>query len=301
MFKRTQLIKRELFYFRKAFFEYKKFWAYVYYKYFFSKKILKKYKVLDKPVNNNDLSVHILTCHYDFKMFFWSILSYYESFTIYGQLYIHNDGTLNSKEINLIKKIFPRAIIIDARTFADEFKEKLDKYSVFKELRAKHFNFFSFKKIIDPFLASDKKMCLIFDTDVLWFKNPVEIEDQIKAGCPKSFMQKNNTYKFLKDGAEIEKQLTQFNAGIILYARENFDEKILVDFFQNINQDNIKELHFADQTGHVKCLRNLNALPEDKYIIRGVVDENVIAKHYTAPRRPLFYLEGIKILKEKLL
>ncbi|PIP29375.1 hypothetical protein COX27_01770 [Candidatus Kuenenbacteria bacterium CG23_combo_of_CG06-09_8_20_14_all_36_9] len=296
MFKRTQLIKRELFYWRKALFEYKKIWAYIYYKYIFSKKILDKNEILERPVNNSDLSVHILTCHFDFKMFFWSLASYYNAFKIYGQLYIHNDGTLSPKEINLIKKFFPSARIIDARTFANDFENKLNQYPVFKSIRARHFNFFSFKKIIDTFLAADNKMCLIFDTDILWFKNPIDIEEQIKLGCPRSLMQKNNTYKFLKDGAEIDQQLTQFNAGIILYARENFDTNILIDFFQQLNENNKKELHFADQTGHVKCLKNLSALPEDKYIIRGSVNENTIAKHYTAPRRPLFYLEGILVV-----
>jgi len=300
MFNNFQILKRELFYFRKSIFEYKKFWTYVYYKYFFSKKILTINKVLEKPVNNSDLSVHILTCHFDFKMFFWSLASYYNAFKIYGEFYIHNDGTLNNKEIGLIKKFFPNAKIIDARNFANDFKEKFEQYPVFKKIRAEHFNFFSFKKIIDPFLASDKKMCLIFDTDILWFKNPTELEEQIKLGCPKSMMQKNNTYKFLKDGAKIDRELTQYNAGIILYARENFDVKILVDFFQSINQNNKKELHFADQTGHVKCLKNLEALPENKYIIRDTVNENTIAKHYTAPRRPLFYLEGMKKIISKI-
>lgn len=298
MFKRPQIIKRELFYFRKALFEYKKFWSYIYYKYFFSKKILYKNKILEKPVNNLDLSVHVLTCHFDFKMFFWSLSSYYNSFKIYGQLYIHNDGTLSKKEVALIKKKFPQAIVIDARTFADDYANELDQYPLFKQIRAKHFNFFSFKKIIDPFLASKAKMCLIFDTDILWFKKPIELEEQIKNGCQKSLMQKNNTYKFLPNGEEIDKKLTDYNAGIILYNRQNFDTKILIDFFQNLNQDNKQELHFADQTGHVKCLKNLEGLPADKYIIRGEVNENTIAKHYTAPRRPLFYLEGLTIINK---
>ncbi len=292
MFKRKELIKRELFYFRKSLLEYKRFWAYVYYKYIFSKKILKQDKVLEKPVNNPNLSVHVLTCHWDFKMFFWSLSSYYKSFETIGQLFIHNDGTLSVKEVDLIKKFFPSSKIIDARTFDKEFSFKLDQYPVFRDIRAKNFDFFSFKKIIDPFLASDKDMCLIFDTDILWFKKPTELEEQIQNGCEKSFMQKNNSY----NDAEIDKKLTKFNAGIMLYARKNFDTQILTDFFKGLDQSNKDDLHFADQTGHVKCLKNLEALPEDRYIIRGDVNENIVAKHYTAPRRPLFYIDGIRKL-----
>ncbi|MFH1457482.1 MAG: hypothetical protein ABIF17_05275, partial [Patescibacteria group bacterium] len=255
-------------------------------------------EILEKPVNNLDLSVHILTCHWDFKMFFWSLVSYYKIFNIIGKLYIHNDGTLNSKEINLIKQKFPSAVIIDARDFNEKYADKLEKYPVFKKIRLKHFNFFSFKKIIDPYLASDKKMCLIFDTDMLWFKNPAEIENAIKNNCENlSYMQRNNKYK----DKEINKKLTDYNAGIILYARENFNVKILSDYFESLDENNRDDLHFADQTGHVKCLKKLKALPEDKYIIRGKVDENIVAKHYTAPRRVLFYTEGINKLKNKLL
>jgi hypothetical protein len=295
MFKRKELIKRELFYFRKSLFEYKKFWKYVYCKYIFSKKILKNNKVLEKPVNNPDLSVHVLTCHWDFKMFFWSLASYYNSFKMIGELFIHNDGTLSLVEVKLIKKFFPSANIIDARTFNKDFSIKLDQYPVFKEIRSKHFDFFSFKKIIDPFLVSDKKMCLIFDTDILWFKNPIEIENEIKNGCKNiSYMQKNNRYADEK----INKKLTDFNAGIILYARENFDAEILSGYFKTLNENNKDDLHFADQTGHVKCLKNLQALPSDRYIIRGKVNESIIVKHYTAPRRVLFYTEGIKKIYE---
>lgn len=301
MFKRRELIKRELFYLRKCLFEYKNFWEYIYYKYIFSKKILAGGKILEKPVNNPDLSVHVLTCHWDFKMFFWSLASYYQAFKTIGQLYIHNDGTLNTQEVSLIKKKFPSAIVLDARTFANVFADQLNHYPVFKNIRARHFNFFSFKKIIDPYLASDKKMCLIFDTDILWFKMPVELEQAINNGCQDSYMQKNNPHHFLKNGDEIDKQITGFNAGIILYARHNFDTEKLTAFFTKLNENNRQELHFADQVGHVKCLKKLKALPENKYVIRPPMDENILVKHYTAPRRPLFYLEGIKILKDKIL
>lgn len=291
-------VKLEFFYWRKAFFQYHRFWDYIYSKYFLARKILKLERILEQPVNQSDFSIHILTCHRDLCMIIWALASFYSVTKVVGQLFIHNDGTLNNKDQFILKKFFPNSIIVDAKDFQKNFSNKLKPYPVLEKFRYS-FPHFSFKKIIDPFFVSDKKIHLIIDSDILWFRRPVELEENILSDSKSSLMQLNNAkiYATFKGNQRLSDDLAVFNAGIILYNKENFEIEKLIEFFEKIDIGNPKNLHFADQAGHSYCLKNLGGLPEDKYVINKIVNNSVIAKHYTSPRRPLFYIEGIKILK----
>lgn len=295
-------IKLELFYIKKSFLKYKKGFRYLYARYFLAKKILKLNKILEKPINNNNLSIHLLTCHRDMVIMIWSVASFYQTSNVIGQLFIHNDGSLTTEDKKIIKKVFPSAKVVETSTFTKDYAAQLDAYPVLKNFRTKYKNF-SFKKIIDPYFVSDKKMHLIIDSDLLWFKNPVEIEQEIARGCEKSLMQKNNSEISVtfKDNQALDKRLVGFNAGIILYSKDNFNMEKFVEFLERIDENVKRNLHFVDQVGHAYCLENLEALPEDLYTIQSEVSPDTVARHYTSPKRPLFYIEGINILKEKFL
>ncbi|MFA6428756.1 MAG: hypothetical protein WCW02_04440 [Candidatus Buchananbacteria bacterium] len=296
-------IKLEFFYLRKAFFEYHQGWAYLYYRYVVAKRIIRVSRVLEKPINRQDFSIHVLTCHRDFVMTIWSLASFYQTAKVVGELYLHNDGSLNERELTILKKLFPSAKAVNTKTFLIDWKSALVPYPTLKEYREKYINFFSFKKIIDPYFVSNKNNHLIFDSDVLWLGNPAELMAEIEGGPKRSLVQKNNTAVCppFKNGFELSEKLTWVNAGIVLYNIENFDLAKLSELFKNLDEKCERSLHFADQTGYAYCLKNLELLSAEKYVIRAQVTPAVIAKHYTSPRRPLFYLEGIKVWANKIL
>jgi hypothetical protein len=280
MIKKLKSIKLELFYWRKAVFEYHKFWKYIYNKYFLAPKILKHNKVLEKPINNSDLSIHTLTCHKDFIMTLWSLASYYKFSEKIGQLYIHNDGSLTKKEKNIFKNFFPNSKIIEQENVKTNYN-KLDGHLEIKEVRKEKVNkYFLLKKLLDPFLISDKKYVMIIDSDLLWLKNPKEITDEIKNNCLNSLITTNNIKSFI-----------YFKNG----------EKIADKYFKNFDFNNSKNKHFIEQAGYAFCLNNLKKLPEDKYVINKEINEDVCVKHYTSPRRPLFYIEGLEKIKNEIL
>ena len=95
-------IKLEFFYLYKSFFIYKKGFLYLKNKYIIAPKILKLNKVFEKPVNNDNLSIHVLTSHRDFLMLLWSLASFYQVASIVGPLFIHNDGSLTAKDKRII-------------------------------------------------------------------------------------------------------------------------------------------------------------------------------------------------------
>lgn len=294
--------KLHLFYIRKAFFQYRRGFTYLFRRYLFASKILKTTLVLEKPINNQDLSIHILTCHRDLTLTVWSLASFYQVMPVLGQLFIHNDGSLNGGDIALLKRFFPSAKLVKANDFLTRYSDKLANFPTLAKFR-RQYNNFSFKKIIDPYFVSDKKFILILDSDILWFKPPVDLVAGIKGGGVNSLMQKNNVaiYASLKDGKAVAEKFAWFNAGIIFYNKENFDCQKLSDFFDSLDTTQPKNLHFADQLGHAHCLKNLLPLSEEKYIIGGAITNQVVAKHYTGPKRALFYLEGIDLIKKNLL
>lgn len=300
MMKFFKKIKLEIFYLRKSFFEYKNGFKYIFNKYILAKRILKFSGTLEKPINHSDFSMHILTCHKDIIMSIWALMSYYRVANILGQLYIHNDGSLNSVDKNLLLKLFPHAIIINSQDFVKEYGKKVESFPTLLKFRTEYKNF-SFKKIIDPYFVSDKSIQLIIDSDVLWYKNPVDIENEIKNNCQNSLMQSdhriiNSTFK---DGSLLSTDLSCFNSGIVLFAKENFDLNKFSNFLNNLDVSRPQNLHFADQSGYAYSLNNLLSLSQEKYPIKNNLSDLVVAKHYTSPRRPLFFIEGVEIINQQ--
>jgi hypothetical protein len=300
---RLKKVKLEFFYFRKAVFEYKHGFRYLTSKYRLAERILKNQTAIDRPINNKNLSIHVLTCHKDMIMMLWSLASYYQVVETIGQLYLHNDGSLTVRDLGVIRRLLPNAIIIESEKFKDNYADELSRYPVIKRFRENYPQFFSFKKIVDPYFVSDRKIRLIFDTDILWFKRPVELEDEISRLCPHSYMQANNVKieVTFNDGTSLDENLAGYNAGIILYSTENFSLQKFSSFLEKLDVSRERNLHFADQAGHAYALSKLQTLPAARYSIRKAIDSETTAKHFTSPRRPLFYTEGVFSLADTIL
>lgn len=295
-------LKLELFYLRKSFFIYHRGWKYLMNKFFLALKIFQSDSSFEKPITSNDFSIHILTSHKDLVIATWALASFYHFSNTIGDLYIHSDGSLTKNDFKVLNKLFPRAVIVDSKNFLKDYSAELDKHPILKEFRANNKNF-SFKKIIDPFFISPKKFRLIIDSDILWFKDFVEVQQVLSGHDTSSYMQ-NNGEAFeviFKDGTKLARDLSYANAGIILYNRNNFDMDKLAEFLTKLDKNNHKSLHFADQYGYAYCLKNLKFLDVNKYSLKKEVTIDVVARHYTSPRRPLFFIEGLEYLKNIIL
>ena len=275
-------LKLELFYLRKACFEYHAPFRYLYNKYILANKILKTNQDLDKPINHHGLSIHILTRHRDIVILVWSLASFYLNSSVVGQLFIHSDGSLTQKDKSILNKLFPSSKIIEKKS---------------------DYQYLLLQKLFDPYYLSDKKIHLIIDSDLLWFKNPKEIEEEIKNNAQSSLMmvgQGIGCPVYFKNNKKLSAELSYLNSGIVLYHQDNFNLDKLEKYLARIDNTNPANKHFIEQAGFATCLENIVALPQDKYIIKGKLGPKTIVKHYTSPRRPLFYIEGIENLKNKL-
>ena len=289
-------LKKEIFYLRKAFFEYGNGFAYLYKKYFLAQKIYHKHSI-EKPVNNHNLSLHVLTGKSDFTMLLWSLHSFYQQMSEIGQLYIHNDGTLTPRNFGLLKKYLPSAKIVQP----DDVLRLIEKHEVIQRFRTQFPKYFLLKKIIDTFFISDASMHLIIDSDLYWFAQPTELEQEIKNGAAHSLAMKNSTpcYVYFK-GSTLSEDKAMVNTGVVLYRKDNFNLQKLSEYLNSIDTTNEKNDHFIEQAGFASVLENLHILPEGRYSIKGKVSSETVVRHYTSPRRLLFFTEALPIAIKNL-
>lgn len=287
-------LKLEFFYLRKAFFEYHHGISYIKNKYFFAKKIFTSNASLDHAPTRNDLSVHVLTCHRDIVMLTWSLASYYRVGKVFGELFIHDDGSLTGEDKVTIRRLFPHAQLVDTRLFLDDYKEELAPYPLIREWRAKP-RFFLLKKLIDQYFVSQKSLRLVIDSDLLWFAQPSDLEKMFESWQAPTLMMQNNTPApvFFRDGTAVDERVASFNSGIVLYHRDSFNLERLAEYFSRVDESDARNVHFIEQAAFAYCLDNLSALSVEQYHIKGGLTGKTIVKHYTSPRRPLLYIEGL--------
>ncbi|MFA6322569.1 MAG: hypothetical protein WCX71_03785 [Candidatus Buchananbacteria bacterium] len=293
-------IKLELFYIRKSIFEYHAVIKYLKNKYFLAPGIIKLNKILEKPINKSDYSIHILTCQRDLIATIWSLASFYSVSKVIGQLYIHNDGTLSQNNCNLLNIFFPSAIIVSN---IDLKKSSfLAQYPEIVKFRKNYPRSILLLKLIDPYFISDATYHLVIDSDLVWFNRPKEIEESVTGHSEYSLMASNMTdcQIFFKDGSGLTGDKAKFNSGVVLYKKDNFNLRKLTDYSLKLDIENKKNLHFIEQAGYAYCLENLKLLSPNDYTIKKDYNNQTIVRHYTSPRRPLFYIEGLEILKNNL-
>ncbi|HLC89712.1 MAG TPA: hypothetical protein VJG65_02005 [Patescibacteria group bacterium] len=294
--------RAEFYNFKKAAFEYHRPWPYFYLRYFVARKIFNLKKEFKNNLESNNLSIHLLTCHRDLNLLVWSLASFFINAKISGELFIHNDGTLSQKDCQIIKKFFPQIIIVTSKECEKKIEEKASDFSESKNLRK---NFLLLKKLVDPYFFSSKDKILIIDSDLIWFQRPEDLISQIKQDNPDSLMmhsvQGGGCPVYFSNGEKLAKDLSFYNSGIVFYQKENFDLARLKNYLSKIDQKVHANKHFIEQAGYAYCLNKLKPLPEDFYQIKGSLNNQTKVKHYTSPRRFLFYLEGINYLKDKIL
>lgn len=278
-------------------------WRYLFNRYFLAPRILRTGRVLERPVNQEDLSMHILTCHRDLVMLAWSLASFYRYSAVIGRLYLHDDGSLTAADKAIIRSLFPAAVIVGgAELLAGEKTNGFNSQPEIKKFRLDYQKVFV-RKIIDSFFVSEKKFHLIFDSDVLWFGNPREIFNEISSANPRSLMLQGDgsgCYVVFKDGTLLAEELSNFNSGLVFYAKDNFNLSRLAVYAGRLNLEDERSRYFGEQAGFAYSLDNLEPLPKDKYFMKGDLSSATAAKHYTSPRRPLFYIEGLEKLKNIL-
>ncbi|HOY55892.1 MAG TPA: hypothetical protein PLH37_00475 [bacterium] len=292
-------LKWELAQTKKAFVVYGQGWRYIFNKFFLAKKILTVKKTWPSQINA-ELSIHVLACNRDFIMLLWALQSFFNFFNHSFQLFVHSDGTLTVKQINILKKFFPNFVLIASDELLNNYQQVLNSQPIIKNFLIEHPEYYLMKKIVDPYFVSDKKNILVIDSDILWFQTPSELLTALNDGLPSSLMMWSLLPGpvYFKDNTSLSEELSHHNSGVVLYRRDNFDLTALADYLTKVDVEHPNNFQFIEEGGFATCLKKIIPLPKEKYIIKGAVNEQTVARHYTSPRRPGFYLEGLPRLRK---
>lgn len=237
----------------------------------------------------DDLSMHMLVGARDFIMGVWSLASFYRVMPEVGQLVIHSDGTLGEKHTAIIKRLFPSARIEDTKIFLKEHGALLDLYPTLKKFRETYKRFQI--RIIDQYFLSDKKYRLFMDSDLLWFREPTELVDAIRAGVPRPLMMSNSEHIRMEfaDGSITDDETSRPNGGLVLFRGDQLTPDKLSAF---LDKCDYVHKRFGDQAWMAWCLKP-QLLPESTYIIKGALTPSIVMRHYTAPQRLKFWFHGL--------
>jgi hypothetical protein len=119
--------------------------------------------------NDRACEIHVLTSKDDLLNLLWALKSFYAVSSRRYAICVHEDGTFSEKEYSLLRTHFPDARIIWKRDADVEVSKVLAAYP---RCQAFRLNNVLAPKIFDSFIFRESDRVVLFDTDLLFFKEP---------------------------------------------------------------------------------------------------------------------------------
>lgn len=209
---------------------------------------------------------------------------------------IYDDGTLEDKYVEQIKRIFPDAKII----YLNEIEERLDEYlpvSKFPYLRERRANYPNMRKLTDIHIASSGWK-LVLDSDMIFFRTPTFLIDWLKSPSKPCHMVDVETSYGYSDalmrslaGSEITERL---NVGICGLNSDEIDweqlefwcrtliEKEGTHYYQ---EQAITAMLMAGKPCDIASEKNYIVMPDQEEVVK----PKAILHHYVADSKPLYF------------
>lgn len=249
-----------------------------------------------------DFELHTICCKRDLWMLAWMIRSFVSLSGLKPVVIIHEDGTIDQVTAELIYSKFPNTKIIFREETTKKILEMPDIPDIVKKAR-KEGHFF-LDRLMDIFIFSKAKHIITSDTDILFYKYPQEVVDFIndRAGCDAMVQRQTGdeiTFDLMVDEFYSDKhnlkesQVALLNGGYVIINKDKFNLGQLVEFFEHTKRPFGD--YFIEMAGFECLLAQVNYkfLHPEKYAIKGLLNDNMIMKHYTSPRRYEMFAYGI--------
>jgi len=167
--------------------------------------------------------VHILTCERDRTMAFWALKSFYHYLGERPPLVVHDDGSLAEESVRLFHGHFPGCTVIRAsQADADPRLRDALKALPLCELWRFRCDFQLAKKLFDFPCLSAEPFIVGIDSDILFFRQPVEILECSRAAAPFMTSDYQDAYEF--DAPEL---IPRLNTGLFGLRRDAFDFRLV--------------------------------------------------------------------------
>ncbi|MEL7038540.1 MAG: glycosyl transferase [Cyanobacteria bacterium J06592_8] len=209
---------------------------------------------------------------------------------------VYDDGTLENKYVEQIKRIFPDAKVI----YLNEIEERLEEYlpvSKFPYLRERRANYPNMRKLTDIHIASSGWK-LVLDSDMIFFRTPTFLINWLKSPSKPCHMVDVETSYGYSDalmtsltGAEITERL---NVGICGLNSDEIDweqlefwcrtliEKEGTHYYQ---EQAITAMLMAGQPCAIATEKDYIVMPDKEEVVK----PKAILHHYVADSKPWYF------------
>ncbi len=242
-------------------------------------------------------------------MFAWMLNSFLYNSGLKPMVIIHDDGTLDKKTAELIKDKFPNTKIMFRSETARQILEMPDVPDIVKKAR-KEGHFF-LDRLLNIMIFSKAKKIIVTDVDILYYKLPAEIVDFISGRSEFDalaqrqinediIMDMRMDESYSRKYKIEEKKVALMNGGYTLYNKEKLNLGQLSEYLEHTSRP--LSDYFIEMIGWACILAQLNFkfLSPERYAIKGFLNDKMVMKHYTSPRRYEMFAYGIDKAREKI-
>ena len=262
------------------------------------------------PPDSVEVEIHMLCGKAQLDMGVWaswSILRFMNN----ALLYVHSDGTLECEDINSWEKVVRGLVFISKEKADTRVESEISvRWPLLYEWRC---SYKSSAQVVDVHLFGETDRLVVMDSDVLCFREPVEVWGWVSAIEPAFRWHKDVRTCYIAD-IELLNQITglslpeAFTAGFCLIPR--FGEKHfnhLEKVLKVLTTDGRVDIHrwWSPQTLDAICAAmdpHAKPLSRSYALTLGATSDDMVLRHYVGvPRvRPRYFTEGIPKLLASL-
>lgn len=247
--------------------------------------------------------IHSLVCKRDLKMYLWAIRSLLYYTKLNCPVVVHDDGTLNEADYQLLKQSLPGVKIIPREVADCIIAQKLKDFPRCQQYRE---NSAFGLKLFNLMLLPEVDTILSFDSDILFFRYPRELIQKNRDQAGIIYNKEYTIPSYGTDSVLVEKYhniVDGFNSGLVIYP--NFKDYFVLSEVENIvdwllNNETRIQFRIGEQIVHAILMRNYRSYPlSPAYSAASgssIFREGLVCKHYHSIAKEGFWLEGIAAL-----
>lgn len=247
--------------------------------------------------------IHLLICKRDYEMAIISARVLNHLGRKGHHFVLHDDGSIDSYIENVIHKYLPESVFI-RRSAADIMaKQKLSAYP--NLLRLRHENMLALK-LTDMVLFEQNDRVAYLDSDVLFFKYPLEYMRALTTASKTNFFNRDIADAYLTNQSEpstiCDIHLSpRINSGLWIMSKENFNFNLMESWLTNA----FFKTHLADYRLEQTFFAMLAGVTSTQHFSTGYdvnfekLPKAAICKHYVGRIRYGYELEGLKYLMDQ--
>lgn len=256
-----------------------------------------------------DLELHITCSSKHLWMLAWMLHSFFAQSGLRPNIFIHEDGSISKATARLIQSKFANVTVM----FRDETTKRILEMPEIPEIikKARISSHFFLDKLLNTAIFSKAKRILLSDVDILYFKPPTEVIDFMTGktnldALGQQSLESSEPYDLKMDDYYVnkyhldEKRLYLMNGGYLMLDRRKLNTDQIAEYLEHVQMPFTD--YFIEMSGWACILAQLNFkyLSPHQYAIKGRLNDTMVMKHFTSPRRYEMFAYGIDIAKSKI-